>query len=101
MAAIGAMEAGEAGGEIAAAVELVDDGHRVVAQRAVGLAVGALVAGAEIAPRVVDDLPEGRGARSPGLIDGGYELFMRTVLKTFVKSARSAACRYRTCADCG
>ena len=56
MAAVGALQAREAGREIAAAVELVDDGYRVVAQRAVGLAVGALVASAEVAPGVVDDL---------------------------------------------
>ncbi len=43
MAATGALQAGEAGGEVAAAVELVDDGYRVVAQRAVCLAVGGFV----------------------------------------------------------
>ena len=56
VAATGALQAGEAGGEVAATVELVDDGHRVVAQRPVVLAVVGLVSGAEVAPCVVDDL---------------------------------------------
>ncbi len=56
MPAVGALQAGEAGGEVAAAVELVDDSHRVVAQRPLGLAVGGFVSGAEVVPGVVDDL---------------------------------------------
>ena len=74
--AVRALQAGEAGGEIAAALELIDDGHRVVAQRPVGLAVGGLVFGAEVAPSVVDDLPQWRSAGSPGLIDGWHKLFI-------------------------
>ena len=72
VAAAGALEAGEAGGEVAAAVELVDDGDGVPAQRAVGAAVAGFVAGDELVPGVVDELPEGRGAGSPGAVDGWH-----------------------------
>jgi hypothetical protein len=56
---VGALQSGESGGEIAATVELADDLDGVVAEAAVNEAVAVLVAGDEIRPAVVDDLPEG------------------------------------------
>jgi hypothetical protein len=73
VAAIGALKAGEASGEVAAAVEAIDDGDRVGAEGTVGLAMAVLVVGEEFAPGVVDNLPEGRGAGSSGLVDGGHK----------------------------
>ena len=55
--AVGALEPGEALGEIAAPVELLDHREGVGAQRSVGLAVRAFVVGEKLAPAVVDDLP--------------------------------------------
>lgn len=60
VAAVGALEPGEAGGEIAAAVELADDFDSVWPQGTVDGAVASLVAGLELGPGVVDDVPERR-----------------------------------------
>ena len=60
--AIGAMEAGEAGGEIAAAEEGADAGDGLGAQRSHGATVVLFVAGEKSIPCVLDELPEGRGA---------------------------------------
>ena len=73
VAAIGAVESGEAGGEIAAAQEGAHGGHGVGAQGSHGGAVVLFVAGEEIIPGMLDDLPEGRGAGTAGLVDGGHE----------------------------
>jgi len=59
MAAIGAMEAGESGGEIAAADEGADGGGGILAQRSHDAAMVLFVAGEEVIPGMVDDLPEG------------------------------------------
>ena len=59
MAAVGALEAGEAGGEIAAAVELIDHGHGIPTQRTVSPAMAGFVVGDELVPGIVDDLPKG------------------------------------------
>lgn len=67
--AIGAVEAGEAGGEVAAAEEGADGGGGFGAQRSHGAAVMLFVAGEEVIPSVVDKLPEGRGARAAGVMD--------------------------------
>jgi hypothetical protein len=56
VAAIGAMNAGEAGGEIAAPEKGADGGDGIGAQRSHGAAVMLFVAGDEIVPSVVDDL---------------------------------------------
>ena len=72
VAAVGALQAGEPGGEVAAVVELIHHGHGVAAQWAVGLAVGGFVPSEKVVPGVVDDLPEGRGPRPPGAVDGGH-----------------------------
>jgi len=58
VAAIGTLEPGESGGEVAAAMELSDDGYGVVAERTVDGAVALLVAGFEVGPAVMDDLPQ-------------------------------------------
>jgi hypothetical protein len=71
--AVGALEPGESGGEVAAAVELANYGYGVVAQRAVDGAVAFFVACDEIGPAVMDDLPQGRGAGTARAIDGGHD----------------------------
>jgi len=58
MAAIGAMEAGKAGSEIAAAEKGADGGDGIGAQWPHGAAVVLFVAGEEVVPDVVDDLPQ-------------------------------------------
>jgi len=73
VAAVGAMEAGEAGGEVAAAEEGADGGDGIGAQRSHGAAVVGFASGEEVVPGVVDELPEGRGARATGVVDGGHE----------------------------
>ena len=74
VAAVGAMEAGEAGGEVAAAEEGADGGDGIRAQRSHGAAVVGFVSGEEVVPGVVDELPEGRGARAARVVDGGHGL---------------------------
>ena len=75
MAAVGALETGESGGKVAAAVELVDHRHGIPAQRAMSPAMAGFIVGDEFVPGVVDDLPKGRGARTAGPIDGRYKCF--------------------------
>ena len=71
--AIGALEAGEAGGEVAAAEEGFDGGSGCGVKRAEGFAVFAFVAGEEVVPAVVDELPERRGTRTAGLVRGRHK----------------------------
>jgi hypothetical protein len=59
VAAIGAVEAGEAGSEIAAPEKGADGGDGIGAQRSHGAAMVFFVAGEEVIPGLVDDLPEG------------------------------------------
>jgi hypothetical protein len=73
VSAIRALEPGESGGEIAAAVELTHDVNRVVTERTVNGAVALLVAGFEVGPAVVDELPERRGTGTARTVDGGHE----------------------------
>ena len=73
VAAVGAVEAGEAGGEIAAAEEGLDGGNGLGAQRAEVLAMVGFVVGEKVVPAVMDELPEGRGARAAGLVDGWHK----------------------------
>ncbi len=75
--AVGAVVAGESGGEVATAVVGLDGGDGFRAEGTHGRAVVALVTGEEVIPGGVDDLPEGGGAGTAGLVDGGH----RTVLK--------------------
>ena len=66
VAAIGALEAGEAGGEVATAEEGFDGGRGGGVERAEGLAVVFLEVGEEGVPSSGKDLPEGRGAEQVG-----------------------------------
>ena len=71
--AIGALEAGEAGGEVTAAKEGLDGGDGGGAERTEGFAVVFFVVGEEVVPAVVDELPERRGAGVARLVDGRHE----------------------------
>jgi hypothetical protein len=73
VAAIGAMEAEDAGGKVAAAEEVADGGEDVGAERAEGGSVFFLVAGEEGFPSGGEDLPERGGARAAGLVDGWHK----------------------------
>ena len=73
VAAIGTLEAGEAGGEVATAEEGIDGGSGGGVERAEGLAVFNFVVGEEVVPAVADELPEGRGAGAAGLVSGGHK----------------------------
>ena len=73
VAAIRALEAGEAGGEVATAEKGLDGGDGGGRERAEGFAVMFLVVGEEVVPAVVDELPEGRGAGMTGLVDGRHK----------------------------
>jgi len=73
VAAIGALEAGEAGGEVATAEERFNGGSGGGVERAEGLAVFGFVVGEEVVPAVVDELPKGRGAGAAGLVDGRHK----------------------------
>ncbi len=70
MAATGAEESGEAGGEVAAAEEVFDVSDGVGAQGPDGGMVVLFVAGEEIVPTMVNQLPEGRGAGAAGFWAG-------------------------------
>ena len=59
VAAVRALEAGEAGGEVATAEKGLDGGDGGGRERAEGFAVVFLVVGEEVVPAVVDELPEG------------------------------------------
>jgi hypothetical protein len=74
VAAVGALEAGEAGGEVTAAKEGLDGGDSGGVERAEGFAVVFFVTSEEVVPAVVDDLPERRGTGSTGLVDGRHNL---------------------------
>ena len=74
VAAAGAVEAGEALGQVAAAQEGLDDRHGGGVERAVARPVSFLVSREEIGPAVVDSLPERRGARAAGLVDGWHKV---------------------------
>ena len=63
VATVGALEAGEAGGEVAAAKEGLDGGDGIGAKRAEGFPVLPFVVGEELVPAVVEDLPEWRGRK--------------------------------------
>jgi hypothetical protein len=67
------VKSGEPGGEIAAAEEGADGGDGIRAQWSHGAAVVLLVAGDEIIPGVMDDLPEGRGARAARAVNRGHK----------------------------
>ena len=73
VAAVRALKAGESGGEVAAAEKGLDGGRGVGAERAEGFAVVRFVVCEEVIPAVVNQLPEGRGAGTAGLVDGRHK----------------------------
>jgi hypothetical protein len=62
VATIGALEAGETGGEVSAAEKGLDGGDGCRVEWAEGLAVVFFVTNEEVVPTMVNDLPKGRGA---------------------------------------
>ena len=74
VAAVGALEAGETGGEVTAAEEGLDCGDGGGTQGAEGFPVVFFVVGEEVGPAVLDELPEGRGAGAARLVDGRHNL---------------------------
>jgi hypothetical protein len=72
VATIGTLEAGETGGEVAATEKGFDGGDGLASERAETFAMSGFVLGEEVIPAVVDELPKGRGAGPPGLVDGGH-----------------------------
>jgi len=73
VATIRALEAGEAGSEVAATEKGLDGGDGCWVEWAERFAVVCFVVGEEVVPSVVDELPEGRGAGSAGLVDGRHK----------------------------
>jgi hypothetical protein len=74
VAAVRALEAGEAGGEVTTTEEGLDGGRGVGAEWAEGLPVVFFVVGEEVFPAVVDELPEGRGTGAARLVDGRHNI---------------------------
>jgi hypothetical protein len=72
VSAIGALEAGEAGGEVAATEEGFDGGRGGRVKGTKGRAVFVFVVGEEIVPPVMDELPEWRGSGAAWLVDGRH-----------------------------
>ena len=72
MAAFRTLQPGEAGGEVAAFEEGLDDVKRLGSQRTVGRAVERLIEAEKCVPRMVEDLPQWRSARAALTIDGGH-----------------------------
>jgi len=72
MAAIGALEPGEAYGKVTATVELTHDGDGIAVEWPVDGAVALLVAGFEIGPAAVDKLPKRRSTGTAWAVDGGH-----------------------------
>jgi hypothetical protein len=73
VAAIRALKSGEAGREVAAAEEGLYGREGGGRKRAEGFAVFRFVVCEEVIPAVVDELPEGRGTRASGLVDGRHK----------------------------
>ncbi len=70
MAAVGALEPGEAGGEVAAAEEGLNGRNGGGWKRAEGFVVVLFVFGEEVVPAELDELPEGSGMGSSGVAEG-------------------------------
>ena len=74
VAAVGALESGEAGSEVTATEEGLDGGVGGGVERAEIVAVFAFVVGKEVVPAVVDELPEGRSAGAAGLVGDRHKV---------------------------
>ena len=72
MPAVIAVKAGEALGEVAAAVEFLDDFDHLCAEGTVGFPVRGLISRLEFIPSVVNDLPEWRSSRTAWTINGRH-----------------------------
>jgi hypothetical protein len=70
MAAVGAVVAGEAGGQVATTVVGLDGGDGFRAEGTHGGAVVFLITSEEVVPGGVDDLPKWGGTGAAGLVDG-------------------------------
>jgi hypothetical protein len=95
VAAVGTVVAGEAGGEVATAVVSLDGGDGLRAEGSHGGAVMALVAGEEVIPGGVDDLPEGGGAGAAGLVDGRHNCSEEQLWRRKVSSGRCYGTMHR------
>ena len=73
VAAVRALESGEAGGEVATAEEGLNGSGCGGVERSEGFAVVRFVVCEEVIPAVVNQLPEGRGAGTAGLVDGRHK----------------------------
>lgn len=74
MAAIGAFEASEAGGKIAASEEGFDGGDDRRMERTEGRTVLLFVIRGKVTPAVIDKLPKRRGTGAARLIDGWHKI---------------------------
>ncbi len=74
VAAVGALEASEAGSEVAIAEEGFDGGGGYGVERSKMLAVSCLAVGRKSGPAVVNELPDGRGAGAAGLANGWHKM---------------------------
>lgn len=88
--AVGAVVAGEAGGEVAAAVVSLDGGDGLWPEWTHGGAVMALVAGEEVIPGGLNNLPKWGGAGAAGLVDGGY---ITVLVNSYVEGKAASATR--------
>jgi hypothetical protein len=72
VSAVGALVAGEAGGEVATTVVGLDGGDGFRAEGTHGRSVMPFVGSQEVIPGGVDDLPERGGAGAAGLVNGRH-----------------------------
>jgi hypothetical protein len=75
MAAVGAFEAGESGGEVAAAEKGFDGGSGGRVERAENRAVIFFIISDEGTPAVTHKLPERRGAGAAGLVGRWHKVY--------------------------
>ena len=68
-----ALNALKSGGEVTAAVELLNNGDRVATKRAVDGTVGRFISCLKIGPGMVDNVPERRGSGTARAIDGWHK----------------------------
>jgi len=73
VAAVRAVEAEEAGGEVAAAEEVADGGEDVGAERTEGGTVELFVTSEEGVPGGGENLPQWRGPGAAGLVNGWHK----------------------------
>jgi len=73
VAAVRALQSSEPSREVAAAVELADDGDGVLAEGTMDGAVAGFVACLEVGPTTMDELPKRRSAGTARALDGGHK----------------------------